>query len=103
MVSEATGEEGFTDTRGANDHQTEMLSEPLPLSPLEELGLFQPPRYLKIDVIERGGGKESGLLESALKALLLTTEVFTLDQEGEAFVKGEVMVGRLGLLLLLGL
>ena len=103
VVSQATGEKGFPDTRGANDHQAEMLGEPLPLSPLEELGLFQPPWYLKIDLIEGSGGKESGLLESALEALLLATEIFTLDQEGEAFVKGKVVVGGLSLLLLPGL
>jgi hypothetical protein len=103
VVSETTGEKGFPDTGRADDHQAEMLGEPLPLSPLEELGLFQPPWYLKIDVIERGGGKESGLLESTVEALLLTTEIFALDQEGEAFVKGEVMVRGLSLLLLPGL
>ena len=102
VVRQTTGQEGLTDARGANDDQTEMLGEPLPLSPLEELGFFQPTRHLKVDVIEGGGGKEGGLLESALEALLLTTEIFALDQEGEAFVKGEVMVGGLSLLLLPG-
>ena len=57
MVSEATGEKGLTDARGADQHQTEMLGEPLPLSPLEELGFFQPARYLKVDVIEGGSVK----------------------------------------------
>jgi hypothetical protein len=80
-----------------------MLGEPLPLGPLEELGFFQPARHLKVDVMEGGSGKESRLLESALEALLLAAEVFALDQEGQAFVKGEVMVGGLGLLLLPGL
>jgi hypothetical protein len=53
--------------------------------------------------MEGGSGKESRLLESALEALLLAAEVFALDQEGQSFVKGEVMVGGLGLLLLPGL
>ena len=102
VVRQTTGQESLTDARGANDDQTEMLGEPLPLSPLEELGFFQPAWHLKVDVIEGGGGKESRLLESALEALLLATEIFTLDQESQAFIKGEVMVGGLGLLLLPG-
>jgi hypothetical protein len=103
VVRQATGEEGLTDARGADQHQTEMLGEPLPLGPLEKLGFFQPARHLKVDVMEGGGGKEIRLLESALEALLLTTQIFALDQEGQAFIKGEVMVGGLSLLLLPGL
>lgn len=80
-----------------------MLGEPLPLSPLKELGFFQPPWHFKVDVIKGGRGKEIRLLEPTVEALLLTTEIFTLNQEGEAFVKGEVMVGRLSLLFLPGL
>jgi hypothetical protein len=79
VVSEATGEEGFTDTRGADHHQAEMLGEPLPLSPLKELGLFQPARHLKVDIIEGSGGKELRLLESTVKTLLLTAKIFALD------------------------
>ena len=43
MVGQHRGQEGFPDAGWPHDDEVEVLAEPLPLSPFQELSLLQPP------------------------------------------------------------
>jgi hypothetical protein len=74
----------------------------LALRPFQELSFPQAPRHLEIDGLQRRWRREVCLLKSSLQPLVLSPEVFPFNEQGEAFVKGEVMIRGLSLLLLPG-
>ena len=102
LVRQDTSEKGFAHAGWPHQDEVEMLGQPESLSPFEELGFLQPSRDVKIHLVQGGGTKEPGLLKTALEPLVLSSEIFPFHQQGEALIKGEVVVGGRRLLFLPG-
>jgi hypothetical protein len=91
LLSEGTGEEGFSNSGRAADQDILVLSDPVTGDKVHEDRFVDPSGGSVINVLDRGLKFEFGLLEETFKAMILLPGPLTIHEDAEAFIEGKVV------------
>jgi hypothetical protein len=95
FLSQGTGQEGFSHTRGTGDQDILMVSDPVTGGEIQEHRFFDAPGCFEVDIFDAGLEFKLGLLEESFEASVFLPGPLTVNEDTKAVIEGEILEGRL--------
>ena len=100
FLSQGTGEEGFSHTRGTGDQNILMVSDPVTGGEIQEHRFFDAPGCFEVNIFDAGLEFKFGLFEKSFEASVFLPGPLTVNEDTQAFIEGEILKGRLAVTVL---
>lgn len=89
-MGEGAGDEGLARAGGPGDEDNLGLTDPVPGSESEQDGSIEASGRPEVDVLETGGEPESCLTQQSVETAILASHDFSLYEEAETILEGEL-------------
>ena len=95
FLSQGTGEEGFSHTRGTGDQDILMVSDPVTGGEIQEHRFFDAPGCFKVNIFDTGLEFKFSFFQKLFEASVFLPDPLTVNENAKTFIEGEILKGGL--------